>query len=104
MKSLNSDIYLENTKLDKCITLPLFLNSIIRIIVMVLYLYNIIRAKIDIKCKINGCINIIDYINNDKKIIIKDYNLVSLINKIYIISEVLLYNTKSHFYGDIVII
>jgi hypothetical protein len=104
MKSLNSNIYIVNTKLDKYIELPIFLNAIIRIICIGIYLYTIFKLKIDFMHKINACLNIIDYINNDKKIIIKDATSVSLINKIYIINEILLNMPISHFYADIVII
>jgi len=104
MKALNSSIYIVNTKLDKCRELPIFLTSIIRIICIGVYLYTIFKLKIDITNKINACMNIIDYFNNDKKIIIKDTTSVSLINKIYIINEILLNTPNSHFYADIVII
>ena len=104
MKALNSGIYIVNTKLDKCIELSLFLNSIIRIICIGIYLYNIFTLKIDITHKINACLDVVDYINNDKKIIIKDVTSVSLINKIYIINEILLNMPNSHFYADMVII
>ena len=104
MKSLHSNIYILNSKLDEYRELPIFLNAIIRIICIGVYLYTILKLKIDIAHKINACMNIIDYINNDKKIIIKDATSVSLINKIYIINKILLNVPNSHFYADIVII
>ena len=95
IQKLASNVYIyDNT--NKCRLLPEILNAIIRFFYIALYLY----AVKGIKNKINACISIIDYINNDKKIIIDNVNALVLLNIIYNI----LVDPNEHFYAKYIII
>ena len=96
IQKLTSNVYIYNDS-NECRLLPTILNTIIRFFYIALYIY----AVKGIKDKINAGLYVIDYINNDKKIIIDNANALFLINIIY---NILLNNPKEHFYVNVIII